>query len=286
MIWLNLQTSVIRAPEYVGADPTQRATWFNVLAYSCEQENAGRIAGAKTWKDRQWQQTCGVTQSEVSSADPLLSWDGDDLVVWAYPASKEWEVRAKREAGRRGGQSKSQAKTKAVRENGAKHQPKQNLSTDQSRTKAEPKQNLSSNLTEGKGREGKGMESNHTFAPDGAAAELVLSVQAGEVAKPTRERDAAFDALATACGCNPREMTRPDARACAVAAADIRRVMANVDGAEIARRAANYRLHMPDCSLTPSALAKHWAKCASGPTNHKHANSTYEQEAAAHGYTL
>jgi hypothetical protein len=64
MIYLNLKTSTLRAPEYIGSEPTARATWLN-LCYCCEQENGGTIDGCAQWKDRQWQQTAGVTLAEV-----------------------------------------------------------------------------------------------------------------------------------------------------------------------------------------------------------------------------
>jgi hypothetical protein len=31
MIYLNLKTSTLRAPEYIGSEPTQRGTWLNLL---------------------------------------------------------------------------------------------------------------------------------------------------------------------------------------------------------------------------------------------------------------
>jgi hypothetical protein len=67
-----------------------------VLAYCCEQENGGRLAGAAWWKDRQWQQVCGVTAREVRNASRLIVIEGEDVVVLAYPAAKEAEVRRSR----------------------------------------------------------------------------------------------------------------------------------------------------------------------------------------------
>jgi hypothetical protein len=145
MIYLNLKTSTLRAPEYIGSEPTARATWLNLLCYSCEQENGGTIPGCASWKDRQWQQTAGVTLAEVREESPLWQWSGDDLAVSFYPADKEQEVRQRREAGRRGGMATSQAKTQASRQNGAKHNP----STTQAQPKHEPN-----------GREGNGKECN------------------------------------------------------------------------------------------------------------------------------
>jgi hypothetical protein len=108
MNWLNIQTRTIHAPEYVGSDPTERATWFNLVVYCADQENGGRILDCRKWKDRRWQQTCGVTAEEATKECELWSWDGDDLIVWAYPLDKESEVQAKREGGRKGGTKRAQ----------------------------------------------------------------------------------------------------------------------------------------------------------------------------------
>jgi hypothetical protein len=145
MIYLNLKTSTLRAPEYIGSEPTQRGTWLNLMCYCCEQENGGVIDGCAGWKDRQWQQTAGVTLAEVREDCDLWKWDGEALVVTFYPSDKEAEVRGKREAGKRGGSAKTEAKTQASRQNGAKHNP--------STTQAEPK-------LEPNGREGNGKEWN------------------------------------------------------------------------------------------------------------------------------
>lgn len=105
MNWLNLEIKTLRAPEYVGAEPVQRATWLNLLAYCAEQENGGVLEKCDDWKDRRWMQTCGVMRSEVETDSDLWKWKGGNLIVWGYPKSKEKEVRAKREAGSRGGKA-------------------------------------------------------------------------------------------------------------------------------------------------------------------------------------
>jgi hypothetical protein len=140
MIWLNLKTTTLRSPEYAGSEPIQRATWLNLLAYCCEQENGGKIEGCGGWKDRQWQQTLGVTLAEVREECALWHWEDDALCVAFYPTFKEDEVQARREAGKRGGSARTKAKTEAARNNGAKHNP--------SKTQAKPKQNPSTNPTE------------------------------------------------------------------------------------------------------------------------------------------
>jgi hypothetical protein len=114
MEWLNMHTSILHAPEYIGSDPTARATWLNVSMWSAQQENGGRIEGAKGWGNRQWQQTCGVTRREIESAARLLTWEGEALIVWRYPKEKEDVVRKKRGVGQLGG-----LKSGAVRRNKA-----------------------------------------------------------------------------------------------------------------------------------------------------------------------
>jgi hypothetical protein len=116
MIYLNLRTATLRSPEYIGSEPTARATWLSLLCYCCEQENNGIIEQCAGWKDRQWQQTCGVTLSEVTEASPLWKWTGDNLAVMFYPLDKQSEVQAKREAGRKGGKRSGKSRREAVSE--------------------------------------------------------------------------------------------------------------------------------------------------------------------------
>ena len=145
MNWINIKTSDLRSPEFIGSDPTARGTWVAVLGYCYEQENAGRIKGCNTWKDRQWQQVCGVTREEIDGAKSLMSWQDDDLQVWGYPADLENEIKAKREAGRKGGQARTQAKIAASKANGAKHNP----STTQAPTQRNSNSNSNRNRKEG-----------------------------------------------------------------------------------------------------------------------------------------
>jgi hypothetical protein len=116
MIWLNLKTTTLRSAEYAGSEPVQRATWLNLLAYCCEQENGGKIDGCGGWKDRQWQQTLGVTLAEVREDCALWHWKGEALCVAFYPTDKQEEVKAKRDAGKRGGKRSGKSRREAVRE--------------------------------------------------------------------------------------------------------------------------------------------------------------------------
>lgn len=103
MEYINIPLYVIRSNEYIGADPTQRATWLSLVAWSCDQENMGRIAGARTWGDRRWMQSCGVMASEVAESCGLYRWDGDDLVISFYPVDAQREIERKREIARANG---------------------------------------------------------------------------------------------------------------------------------------------------------------------------------------
>lgn len=160
MNWINIETATLDSEEFLGSDPTQRATWLCLLRFCCGQENAGIIKNCGDWPDRKWQQVVRVMFAEVETESALWTWIGDDLHVWKYPLEKEKEVQAKREAGRKGGSSKSQAKVEAVRINGAKH--------NQSRTKAEPKQEP--NGRERKGKEGEGKENDKKDSSADASA--------------------------------------------------------------------------------------------------------------------
>lgn len=103
MEYINIPLYVIRSNEYIGADPTQRATWLSLIAWSCDQENMGRIAGARSWGDRRWMQSCGVMASEVAESCGLFRWDRDDLVISFYPADAQREIERKREIARANG---------------------------------------------------------------------------------------------------------------------------------------------------------------------------------------
>jgi hypothetical protein len=103
MEWLNLHIpSVIRSPEFIGSSPVERATWLCVHAYAAEIECGGKLIGALMWKDRQWQQACGVTRREVLQAHKLLRVEGEDIVVNGYSTAKEAEVKAKRTGAKAG----------------------------------------------------------------------------------------------------------------------------------------------------------------------------------------
>lgn len=251
MEWLNIRTSTLHSPEYIGSDPRVRATWFNVSMWCAQQENSGRIKGARAWKDRQWQQTCGVSKREVENAKILLPWVGDDLTVWNYPIAKQKEVSAKREAG------------KATAD---KRWTKHNSSDDSSANSSAIPPASSSSDAEGKGigkeEEGKGKESKQAPVPVASvASENPPPPPPPKAPKAKRERDPIIDALAACGGADPLQVVPSAWPGIGKALADIKAVCPDVTPDEIRRRSANYRTHMRETILTPHALAKNWALC-------------------------
>lgn len=103
MDWLNIHRSTLAAKQFLGCEPTQRATWLCLLTYCADQENGGCIEGASEWDDRKWQQIVRITHSEAHDKCDLWRWEDGVLIVWAYPVEKEAEVRRNRENGKGGG---------------------------------------------------------------------------------------------------------------------------------------------------------------------------------------
>lgn len=113
MNWLNIELRSLRSESFVGAEPLDRATWLCLMAFCADQENGGTISGAAEWGDRKWMQLVGITKDESRRACPLWTWDKDSLTVAMYPADKESEIQAKREAGKSYGRGKQSPKTVA-----------------------------------------------------------------------------------------------------------------------------------------------------------------------------
>tara|TARA_R110000822_G_scaffold90467_3_gene209161 strand:- start:12332 stop:13060 length:729 start_codon:yes stop_codon:yes gene_type:complete len=103
MNYLNIHTDTLRGVEFIGAEPTERATWIALLGWCATQENGGVIDDCKNWKDRQWQQLAGVTVSEVKTISRLYVFEGENLRLKFYPVESEAAVRSKREKGKLGG---------------------------------------------------------------------------------------------------------------------------------------------------------------------------------------
>jgi hypothetical protein len=160
MEWINIHTATLNSPEFIGAEPVDRATWLCLLAYCCGQENGGRIAACTDWGDRRWQQLARVTAREIRRASELWNWDGADLVIRFYPTSREREIRLKREAGKQTANRRWNLPASGSADSSAISSPE-----------TIPIEKLDA---EGKGREGKGRERGATPPP--AADELPPSV--------------------------------------------------------------------------------------------------------------
>jgi hypothetical protein len=156
MNWINIETHRLRDPEYIGSEPESRGTWLNLLGFCCEKENGGVISDCNSWKDRMWQQTCGVTLKEVRAETALWTWEGNDLCLWGYPLEKEGVVRLKRGIARENGKSGGRGKGKTAT----------NHATD---VGSDVGSDAASNVAKRKGREGKGKE----IEGKGSGTELV-----------------------------------------------------------------------------------------------------------------
>lgn len=80
------------------------------------------------------------------------------------------------------------------------------------------------------------------------------------LAPKARERNLLFDALADVCQIDPSELTDSYRGAFGKAVKDLVKVGATPD--EVHRRAENWPSLFPQATLTPPALAKHWAQLA------------------------
>jgi hypothetical protein len=110
MRWLNLSTSARTSPEFIGSEPTDRATWLCLILWCAEHETSGRVSNCANWGDRRWMQTFGITRDEIVRECDLWAWEGDDLVLWGYPHEQEALQKSKREGGRIGGVRSGEAR--------------------------------------------------------------------------------------------------------------------------------------------------------------------------------
>jgi hypothetical protein len=78
-------------------------------------------------------------------------------------------------------------------------------------------------------------------------------------AKANRDRNPLFDTLANVCGINTGELNKSSGSMIAKALSLIKESDPSVMPLMICEKAAIYRKKWPKVSLTPTALAKHWA---------------------------
>lgn len=170
----------------------------------------------------------------------------------------------------RGGAATSELKATAARANGAKggRPTKPNENPSKNPREPNPQKDEISDVQKIR---------SDTIPPSGPVAgpeqegviELISTPEAAANPTFTRERNPDLDALATLDGSALDQVTKSAWGAITRAAADIKAVTADLTpearAEEIRRRAANYRRHFPNASLTATALAKWWAKCATNP---------------------
>lgn len=158
MNYLNIDINdMLRSSEFIGSEPVERATWLCLMGWCAAQENGGVIESARDWSDRKWQQLCGITKEEATTACDLYRFDGEDLVVSLYPVDKETEVKTKRETardnGKKGGRPRKKTEPKPTTETKEKptlvFEEKPNKNPDLTQTES---------VKERKGKEWNGME--------------------------------------------------------------------------------------------------------------------------------
>ena len=238
MNWINIETTTLDSEEFVGSNPTERATWLCLLRFCCGQENGGIIKNCRNWPDRKWQQLARVMHAEVESETALWKWIGDDLHLWRYPTDKETEVKHRRERARTNGKTGGRPIKKPTSE-----------------THTKPTSVIFAKAEVEREREREGERERKTIlAPADAVAE-------------ERPKDLVFEALCSATGTDARSLTKSGRGALNAALRDIRAASPGVTPEEITRRANRYSRKFPSAALTAPALAKHWAACVAPPAD-------------------
>ena len=194
MNWINIETTTLDSEEFVGSDPTERATWLCLLRYCCGQENGGVIKNCRNWPDRKWQQLTRVMFAEVEISSALWKWEGDDLHLWRYPADKETEVQHRRNRARTNGKL------------GGRPSSKPTLETDDKPTLvnfAKPEREREGER-EGEREEKKGRSAEKSAPTDAAWIKTLESDPAYVGIHVQRE----FDKMIAWCAVNRRQPTR------------------------------------------------------------------------------
>lgn len=162
MEYINLTITQLNDEAFRRSSLADRGIWLTLLGYCVQQENNGRIAGAKSWTEWDCLQVLGIPRSELDGEHRLWRFDGDDLLVEFYPLAKQREVQAKRRAGRRGGLSSGEA--------GAAKSSKHSASSAES--------SASSTASTERNRKGKGKEGEEEGKEDGQRPQSLEQVKA------------------------------------------------------------------------------------------------------------
>lgn len=114
MNWFKVEIAQVNGPPFTEAEDDELGTWLRLYAYCAEQENGGRIAGAKRMSARAMMRALGVDAETLQqSPETLWRWDGDDLLIEGYNHAQEEKCRSLRERAATGGKAKGKAYAKA-----------------------------------------------------------------------------------------------------------------------------------------------------------------------------
>jgi hypothetical protein len=150
MEYLNVHSSTLSSDEYLDSSPDDQAAWLLISSYCANQENSGRIAGAKRWNDDKCLRALKIPRQRLKERALLWRWDGEDLLVEFYPVEQELALQRKRFGAKAGGKA---------RWAGTPHQPEAKPSGEpmaQPEAKPSGEPSLKRKGREGKGKKGKG----------------------------------------------------------------------------------------------------------------------------------
>jgi hypothetical protein len=114
MRYWNMDVKWVRSGAMADLSLEEVGAWTRVSGYCVDQENRGRIKGARLWSDARWRQTTGVCRKVIERCQTLFSWDGDDLLVSKYPINQERACRKKRKVAAAAGVASGHARRKPV----------------------------------------------------------------------------------------------------------------------------------------------------------------------------
>lgn len=114
MNWFPIQIADLSSARFAEAGEDELGAWLRLVAHCAQQENGGRILSARCLSPAGMMRTLGVDAATLDRESPRLwQWDGDDLLVEAYPADQEEKCRVMRDRASSGGKARAQAYAKA-----------------------------------------------------------------------------------------------------------------------------------------------------------------------------
>ena len=171
MNYLNIEIKFLTSEEFIGCEPTDRATWLCLMRYCAQQENGGVVEDCAEWGERKWQQICGVTKIEIDRKCKLWTSENGILEVWGYPVEQERKCRDNRKNGKKGGRVTKQL-----------FASKEPCASPDAPPCAIPTAPILPNVKERKEREGKEKEEDKTpIIPKGDVKKDALKIRVGAI---------------------------------------------------------------------------------------------------------